>query len=129
MFNIEIPKQQPKFRKIRNYRLIYRESLLEALKINPKMQNVFHYTDPNKIAEIIMGTLNEIIDTLAPLRIVSIKKDHIPYINSETRKAIKINKHQLSQVISSKSNKTKWREYRKNRNKIGKIIKKNKGEY
>ena len=84
LFNIEIPKQQPKFRKIRNFKLIYRESLIEALKINKKIQTVFHYENPNKIAEIIMGTLNELIDTLAPLRIVPIKKDHIPYVNSET---------------------------------------------
>ena len=65
-FNIKIPKQQPKYRRKRDFRLIYRESLIEALKINPGMQNVFHYSDPNVIANIIMETLNEIIDTLAP---------------------------------------------------------------
>ena len=33
-FNIEIPKQQPKYRKYRDFKLIYRESLLGALNIN-----------------------------------------------------------------------------------------------
>ena len=51
--------------------------LLEALKINPNMQNVFYHSDPNIIAEIIMKTLNEIIsDVLAPLRIIPIEKDY-----------------------------------------------------
>ena len=93
------------------------------------MQHVFHHTDPNKIAVIIMDTLNQIIDTLAPERRVPMKNDHIPYITSETRKALKINKNQLSEAILSKNNKTKWRVYKKNRNKISKIIKKNKGDY
>ena len=93
------------------------------------MQNVFHSSDPDKIAVIIMDTLNEIIDTLAPMRIVPIKKDHIPYITSDTRKALKFNKCQLTEAILSKNDITKWREFRKNRNKIGKIILKNKAEY
>ena len=109
--------------------MIYRESLLEALKLNPNMQGVFHHSDPNKIAEIIMQTLNQIIDILAPLRIVPIKKDHIPYIDSETRRALKINKVQLTEAISSKTDLAKWRVYRKNRNKIEKIISKKKGDY
>ena len=63
IFNIEIPNQQPKYRKYRNFKLIFRESLLEALKYNPNMQTVFNHTDPNIIASIIMETLNQIIDT------------------------------------------------------------------
>ena len=128
-FNIEIPKQQPKFRKYRNFKLIYRESLLEALQINPNMQKVFHHSDPNKIATLIMETLNEIIDTLAPLRIIPIKKDHIPYIDTETRKAINVNKNQLTQAILSKNDKSKWRDYRRQRNKIFKGIAKKKSAY
>ena len=128
-FNIEIPKQQPKYRKYRDFKLIYRESLLEALKINPKMQNVFHHSDPDKIATIIMDTLNEIIDTLAPLRIIPVRKDHIPYIDSETRKAIAMNKNQLTDAISSKNDKSKWRHFRKHRNKIFKNIAKKKSDY
>ena len=128
-FNIEIPKQQPKFRKVRDFSLIYRESLLEALKINQNLQNVFHHSDPNKIAEIIMETLNQIIDVLAPMRIIPTKKDHIPYINSETRKAIQLNKNQLTEAILSKNDKSKWRVYRKERNTISKVIAKNKSTY
>ena len=82
------------------------------------MQNVFHYSNPEKIATIIMETLNEIIDTLAPLRIIPVKKDHIPYIDAETRKSIELNKIQLTDAISSKNDKNKWRHYRKHRNKI-----------
>ena len=74
-FNIQIPKQQPKYRRIRNFKLVNRESLVEALKVNPNIQQVFHHSEPNIIAEIIMDNLNQIIDVLAPLRIVPIKKD------------------------------------------------------
>ena len=62
-FNIEIPKQQLKYRRIRDFRLMNRETLLEALKIHLNMQNVFHHSDPNTIATIIMQTLNQMIDT------------------------------------------------------------------
>ena len=121
-----MPITQPKFRKLRNFSLIYRESLLQALEINQNMLKVFHSSDPNVIAEIIMTTLNEIVDTLAPLRIIPIKKDHIPYIDTELRREIKFNKVQLTEAISSKTDKNKWRDYRKKRNKISKDILKKK---
>ena len=66
-YNIEIPKQQPKFRRYRNFRMVNRASLLTALEINPKMQSVFHYSDPNIIAAIILETINEINDSMAPM--------------------------------------------------------------
>ena len=122
VFNIEIPKQQPKYRKSRDFSLIYRESLLAALNVNQSMQTVFHHSDPNIIASIIMRTLNDIIDTLAPLRIIPVKKDYIPYLDSETRKDIKYNKKQLTEAIRFKTDKSKWRLYRKQRNKIFKNI-------
>ena len=121
-YNIKIPKQQPKYRRYRDFCLVNREMLLEALKINPNMQNVFHHSDLNIIAEIIMKTLNEIIDVLAPLRIIPIEKDYIPYLDPEIRRAIKLNKSQLPDAIYFKSNKSKWRIYRKQRNKIFKNI-------
>ena len=93
------------------------------------MHNVFHHTDPNQIAPIILETLNQIIDTLAPMRIVPVKKDNIPYIDSETRKDIKLNKKQLTEAILAKNDKHKWRKYRKLRNNIFKTISKNKASY
>ena len=61
--------------------------------------------------------------------IVPIKKDHIPYIDTETRKAIRINKMQLTDAIFSKKDKNKWRSYWRHRNKIFKSIAKKKSEY
>ena len=78
LFNIEIPNQQPRYKRVKNFKGINRESLTEALKVNQHFQEVFHQTDPNIIAEIIMQNLNQIIDILAPLRIVQIKKDYLP---------------------------------------------------
>ena len=95
---------------------------LLKLQINPNIQTVFHHMDPNIIADIIMETLNGIIDMLAPLKIVPIKKDHIPYIDSDTRKAIKQNKNQLTNAIFHKNEEGKWRVYRRERNRISKII-------
>ena len=78
---------------------------------------------------ILSDSLNQIIDTLALLRIVPIKKDHIPYIGSETRKAIKMNKIQLTEAILAKNDHKKWRVYRVQRNKNFKTISKNKSSY
>ena len=93
------------------------------------MQTVFHHSNPNEIAEIIMDTLNQIIDTLAPMRIVPIKKDYIPYIDSDTRKLVSENKRQLSEAISAKNDKAKWRIFRRQRNRINKLISKQKSDY
>ena len=51
IFNIEIPKQQPKYRKRRNFKLIYRDSLLEAMQINQNMQTVFTILPPIKLPQ------------------------------------------------------------------------------
>ena len=63
------------------------------------------------------------------MRIIPIKKDHIPYIDSETRRAMKENKKQLTDAIFSKGDKIKWRLYRRQRNKIFNSISKKKSAF
>ena len=40
IFNIKVTKQQPKYKRIRNFKWVIRELLLEALEINKSIQSV-----------------------------------------------------------------------------------------
>merc|ERR1711989_541 len=117
----------PQFIETRNRYKINRFNLLKGIE-NSQLYRVFHYTNPNIIANIIQVELGTIIDTIAPLKVKQYRKDYVPYIDSNTLNKIEENNLLLTDAIT-KYDAESWRQYRTNRNLINKLIKNKKQEY
>ena len=95
--------RRPKIRKIRDWRKIQPEILMEAIENNTRLNSIFAYNDPDKIANILIEEYNRIINTLAPEKIIQVTKEDLPYFN----KAILELKHEadaeLTKAIKGKN--------------------------
>ena len=113
--------QSPQFMKKRDTRNLIRENIAPLIIQNIELNSVFTMTNTNKIAQIILTELNDIIEYLAPSRIVQVRIDNLPYINEETREYIREADIQLNLAITSKDV-SEWRIYKYMRNRISEVI-------
>ena len=70
---------------IRNYKIITKCKLANAIRNSSILNNIFTYTDPNLIAEALFLEMNTIIDFISPLKKIQFKKDYVPYHTDEIR--------------------------------------------
>ena len=78
--NISIPQQ---FRSVRNNRLLTKHALNEYFECNDRLNELFSYTDPNQIAEILIGEITVIIESIAPSKRVQCKSSYAPWLNDQ----------------------------------------------
>ena len=90
-----------------------------------KMTEIFKFSDPDKIATIIIEELNDIAEKLAPKKILQRKKeDEIPH-DEESRQLKSESDRQLEYAINS-GDRDELRAYNRIENKYQKKISKNK---
>ena len=114
-------KYQPKKIKIRNYRNLTKTKLENAIIFNQNLDMIFNYNDPDTIANIFQSEFNSIIDFLAPLKVVNLKKNYAPYLSNELKDQIKNTDKLLTNAIKSKTQ-DDWRKYRHEKNALNKKI-------
>ena len=73
----------PKFVKIKNVKLLSKNRLLSFVSNSDILNDVFNFSDPNMIANILQLELNSIINAISPFKIVQYSKNIIPYIDSK----------------------------------------------
>ena len=73
IYKSKVPISRPKFRVIRNVKLIT-HSQLQLYIENNLFNTIFSENDPNKIANTLQQELNLIIDTIAPAKQLNLKK-------------------------------------------------------
>ena len=62
----------------RNLNLLNSEKLMNSIEDNEKLTEVFKYTDPDKIADVVINEMNSIVEDIAPSKIVQRRaKDEI----------------------------------------------------
>ena len=118
----------PKFMRIRNYKLLTKTRLTKYFNENEMLNTVFNFNDPNIIAEIIQIEINSIIESIAPSKHIQCANNYMPYLDEDMRIEIMETNKLLTDAITSKDT-DKWRLYRHKRNLTQKNIKNKKREY
>ena len=119
--NIDVPISLPKFKTKRDQKLLHREAIVTALEVNPYIYEALNYQNPNYISDVIINGLNFIIEALAPLKFMQLKKDYVPYIDRDTRLEIDKNNEQLTRAIRTNDT-SDWRLFTRVRDKNKKIV-------
>ena len=118
----------PRFIQIRDWKGMSQINLKIAVESNENLHKIFHSEDPDFIAETIQSELNNIVEMLAPSKVVPVKKNWTPYVNSELRAKIKFNNTLLTRAINL-GDPGDWSAFRANRLRINKNLELARAEY
>ena len=113
---------KPKFIKIRKNKLLSKRHIKNQFDNNATINDIFNYTDPDIIADIIQIEMNSMIELIAPQSYIQYTKDYAPYLTDELRSEIKTTDDLLTIAIETK-NPTAWIEFKNSRNVIQKKLK------
>ena len=128
LLHTEILTQHPMYIYKTNWWKIQPDVLMQMITENKKIMNSLTKTDPDAVwADIIEG-LNEIINTLAPTKVIQCKSKYMPYVGKEVEEFIEDANLQLEKAIVT-NDAGEWRLFRCLRNQVGKLIKKSKRIY
>ena len=96
--------------------------------MNDNIDTVFDYDTPDEIADILITELNNIIQTIAPSRLVQCKNRYNKWYNKdiETQADIKNKAHDKAKMTNDPDD---WRDFRRQRNKYNNDIKTAKNNY
>ena len=128
LLHTEILIDRPQFMLKRNWTNLTRDNLKYEIHNNDQLCSVFAMTSTNKIWNVILLQMNSIINKLAPGKIVQLKGQFIPFMNTEIKDQIIASNEALTEAINTKELE-KWRLFRSARNQVYKIIEFFKKEY
>ena len=78
-------KFRPQKRKIRDWKLVSTDSLMEEIERDEKLMNIFSHSDPNYVANTIIEQMNKIVNYIAPPRVVTVKDNSGFHEDDETK--------------------------------------------
>ena len=126
VINNTTPNIEKTFRSFRNFD---NAAFLEEIA-NIQLQNLNTHTSDkvNNVYNTFENDFLDIINRHAPMKTVYKKKDQLPYMNRELRKAIYSKKMHHNKYQKNKNSKN-WELYRKSRNLVNKLKKKSLNDY
>ena len=101
------------------------ENVTCAIVNNNKLMNIFSSMKTETVWNTLIEGLNEVINTIAPTRIIQSKKDYILYVVNKVKQFIDNSQIQLTKAIAT-NNSEEWKLYKFMRNKV---TKENKSAY
>ena len=105
----------PKYFYSRNNKLLTKKALNNQIQHSQILNDIFHHTDPNIIANLLQVEINAIINVIAPLKIIQYSRKYTPYYNNEIHKKIEIRQNLLNKAINT-NDINDWREFNHYRN-------------
>ena len=95
---------------------------------NFALNTIFSETDPNKIANVVVTEICNIIEYIAPSKKIQCSKSYCPWIdkNFKIQASIRDNLHTIAKSVDTP---IAWREYRNQRNLVNRLNKSNKSNY
>ena len=72
-------KDGPLLVRIRDWKLITTESLINAIEKNKKLMSIFKYLSQNIVANTIVEEFDRIINEIAPPKIIKARADYLKY--------------------------------------------------
>ena len=109
------PISPPRYKQVRDYRNIEPLEFQNLLWSSHSLKEACINTDPNVTANLIIGSLTEALDTVAPLKRIQIKSNNVPYLSNRTR-SIQFERDQVLIRAREHNNPDDWRLYRTLRN-------------
>ena len=123
--SINIPQNMIKFR---DNKLITKHLLSEYIANNQPLNDLFSYTDPDSIANTLVSELSNIIDIIAPPKIIQAKKKYAPWLDKNFKIQSEIKN--LAHLKALRDNIPKdWRIFRAQRNLLNRLVKDLKTKY
>ena len=106
---------------VRNNKMLTKENLCREFDNNEEIHKAIDEEDPDLIASIINHELTNIIDKVAPAKVVQVRKNDSPTLSKETKEKMEENKKRLEKAKKTRK-KEDWIEYKANRNEISKMV-------
>ena len=113
--------ENPRYRFKTDWWKIEEENATAMVLENQKLMETLTRTSTEKIWTLMIEGMNEVINGIAPTKVVQCKADYIPYINKEVLEHIEETNEQLTKAIETKKT-DEWRLYTNLRNQVGKLI-------
>ena len=95
---ISIPQQ---FKTIRNSKLLTKHALNPYFENNSEINKLFHESDPNVIANILINELSIIIESISPSKQIQCKNNHCPWLTDEYKIEASIRDNRYAIAIST----------------------------
>ena len=83
---------------------------------------VYLSEDVDEAVHLLSKNLTNVLDEMAPLRTIQIRKNYNPFISKETKELMKA-RDKLQQVASETKSKEEWKNYKQLRNKVNNKLK------
>ena len=115
-------KDNIQFIKIREWKALTADNLMQKIKENERINKIFHYEDPEIVAKILIEEMNAIIEEIAPIRIVQRKGNEAERLNEEMKQYKRDTEDQLEKAIKD-NNIEDWRVFRGMRNQLHRWLK------
>ena len=109
--NIKIDQNCTKIIKTRNWRAVSTKRLQESIELNPALNELFSFNDPEVVTSILMSELNNILNDIAPPILRQVGPNMLPYVNQELKNDIKAANQLLTRAIQS-CNVIDWQNFR-----------------
>ena len=89
---------------------------MEVIQENTNLMAVFKFYDPDYVANAIVEEMNQIVNDIAPTRIIQTKKEYIAFHNEES-KNLKVEADESLNRAITNNDKDEWKHYQRIRNK------------
>ena len=101
-FHVERLKERPRTIKVRDYTNLTRQNLMNEIMEDERLNKIFYINDVNAKWECLIEVYNQIINRLAPQRMIQINENKVPYLNDKVKEEELKLDQQLTTAIQTK---------------------------
>ena len=101
-YHVQRLKERPKTIKVRDYTLLTRQNIMEQIMENERLNRIFSMNDVDAKWELLIEVYNEVINNLAPSKLIQVKDDQVPFMTEEVEDETRKLDAQLTTAIESK---------------------------
>ena len=114
-------RSMPQYIRKRCYKNFSPNNFISAVR-KIKWLDIYLCTDVNEAVTLLTNQLNSILNIMAPLRTIQVRKNYNPWISAETLQMIK-ERNELQKIASTSNSKQDWKKYKKLRNSVNNRLK------
>ena len=103
-------KSSPQYIRKRSYKNVDSVTFIEAVK-SIRWLDLYLSEDVNEAVKIFTCTLRKILDHMAPMKTIQIRKNYIPWISEETKRMI-VERNELKKIASMSGHENDWANYK-----------------
>ena len=101
----------PQYIRKRSYKNFDSVAFIEAVR-GIRWLDLYLSEDVNEAVKIFTFTLRKILDDMAPMKTIQIRKNYIPWISEETKR-MTVERNELNKIASMSGHENDWANYKK----------------